>query len=104
MGYQRRIETKKATVVYKKKKKAKNVQESEIKNIINQMKSGDFKSFPKAVLDMYKHVRKDEFMVKSEVRCLPLWVECFSQEYSKLACHYKEIRDYNFEVSLILLR
>ena len=97
-GYQKRIETKKATVIYKKKKKAKNVQESEIKNIINQMKSGDFKSFPKAVLDMYKHVRKDEFVLKSEVKCVPMWVESFYQEYHKLAGYYKDIRDYNLEV------
>ena len=98
-GYQKRIETKKATVIYRKKKKAKNVQESEIKNIINQMKSGDFKSFPRAVLDMYKHVRKDEFKLKSDIKCLPLWVETFSQEYSRLASRYKDIRDYNLEVS-----
>ena len=98
-GYQKRIETKKATVIYRKKKKAKNVQESEIKSIINQMKSGDYKSFPRAVLDRYKHVRKDEFKLKSDIKCLPLWVESFSKEYSRLASHYKDIRNFNLEVS-----
>ena len=97
-GYQKRIETKKATVIYKKKKKAKYVQESEIRNLITQMKSGDFKSFPRAVLDMYKHVRKDEFLVKSQVGCLPLWVETFNQEYHKRAGHYKVMRAFNLEV------
>jgi hypothetical protein len=98
-GYQKRIETKKETVIYKKKKKAKKIQESEIKNIINQMKSGDFKSFPKAVLDRYRHVRKDEFMLKSDIKCIPLWVESFNQEYTKLACQHRNIREYNLEVS-----
>lgn len=97
-GYQKRIETKKATVIYNKKKKAKVVQESEIKHIINQMKSGDFKCFPRVVLDMYKHVRKDEFNIKQDAKCVPLWVESFVQEYTKLGVHYKMIRDYHFEI------
>lgn len=74
------------------------MQESEIKNIVNQMKSGDFRGFPSVVLNMYRHIRKDEFAVKAEVKCVPLWVESFNLEYQRLARDLSDIRSYNLEV------
>lgn len=91
-GYEKMMDIKKSTVVSKKKQKARHVQENEIKSILNQMKCGDHQSFPRAVLDMYKHVRRDEFTTLSDIKGNELWVESVCQEYHRVVNFTHRIR------------
>ena len=93
------MDIKKSTVVSKKKQKARHVQENEIKSILNQMKCGDHQSFPRAVLDMYKHVRRDEFTTLSDIKGNELWVESVCQEYHRVVNFTHRIRLVHREVS-----
>ena len=98
------MDVKKSTVILKKKQKARHVQEHEIKSLLDQMKSGDFKSFPQAVLESYKHVRRDEFITLASVKENMLWVESVCQEYCRVSNYTHRIRFVHREVSLFLYK
>lgn len=101
-GYQMKLDLKKSTVVARKRKRAKNEQESEIKQLLEKQSSLGFKNYPIVVLEMYKRMRSDEFKVLWSTKSSHIWVQMFSSEINFLTSRCRELCSVHKEACVYL--
>jgi len=101
-GYQLKLDLKKSTVIAKKRKRAKNEQESEIKQLLEKQTNLGFSNYPHVVVKMYHLMRSDEYKVLWGMKSNFMWVQMFSNEFNYLTNRCLHLTSLHKEVCVYL--